>query len=323
MSSRVISTSQDLVLNSVSGNVKIGSSNVLKASDIGSSIQAYDALLNDISGLTLSSGQFLKYDGSNIVGSADNNTTYTADGSTLQLSGTEFSVLSIGTSQIANNAITSAKLSAQSLKDVAGLDVASNSGKVIKSDGTNLVLATDNGTSYTAGDGLGLSGTEFSVDNSVVRTSGDQSLGGLKTFTSNIEVDGNAVVQGYLNQNISNNGYYQSKMYEASTTNNTTATLASIAIGSNEMCSVEVYVNCINADSSSIGSFKLIGAVVNAGGTLTGSSLQQEIVYRSNGNINAVLDVNSTNVRVRITGETSVNYRWNAFVKQVACSQYA
>ena len=37
---------------------------------------------------------------------------------------------------------------------------------------------------YTAGDGLALVSEEFSVDSSVVRTSGNQSLGGLKTFTT-------------------------------------------------------------------------------------------------------------------------------------------
>lgn len=51
-------------------------------------------------------------------------------------------------------------------------------------------------TTYTAGDGLGLSGTEFAVDGTVVRTSGDQSIGGVKTFTSDVTVEGDLTVSG-------------------------------------------------------------------------------------------------------------------------------
>ena len=51
-------------------------------------------------------------------------------------------------------------------------------------------------TQYTAGDGLQLSGTEFSTDTTVVRTSGAQTINGNKTFGNNVVVTGNLTING-------------------------------------------------------------------------------------------------------------------------------
>ncbi len=48
----------------------------------------------------------------------------------------------------------------------------------------------------TAGDGLDVSSGSFSVDNTVVRTSGTQSIAGAKTFSKDIVVSGNLTVSG-------------------------------------------------------------------------------------------------------------------------------
>ncbi|KQB15313.1 hypothetical protein H9N28_03275 [Rhodobacter capsulatus] len=55
-------------------------------------------------------------------------------------------------------------------------------------------VASAEGTTYTAGSGLSLVGTTFAVDGSVVRTSGDQTLSGVKTFSAPIvgSITGNA-----------------------------------------------------------------------------------------------------------------------------------
>jgi hypothetical protein len=61
----------------------------------------------------------------------------------------------------------------------------------LRNDGT---WATPAGSTYTAGDGLDESGGTFSVDSSVVRTTGNQTIGGTKTFSSTISgnITGNA-----------------------------------------------------------------------------------------------------------------------------------
>lgn len=76
----------------------------------------------------------------------------------------------------------------------------------------------DRDTTYTAGDGLSLAGTEFSVNTSVVRTSGNQSIAGTKAFTAPI------VVTNTFDINGSSAGQQQNGLYLADlgTTSGTT-----------------------------------------------------------------------------------------------------
>jgi len=72
---------------------------------------------------------------------------------------------------------------------------------------------SDINTTYSAGSGIGLSGTTFSVsaglglsqtstglqvDGSVVRTAGTQTIGGAKTFTSNMIVQGTVTATDFI-----------------------------------------------------------------------------------------------------------------------------
>ena len=93
------------------------------------------------------SGQVLKYDGTNWAPSTDNNTTYSA-GTGLSLSGTTFS---------AQN--TTALWNANQLQGRGVTSTLPTSGQVLKYDGTNWAPSTDNGTTYTAGTGISISGT--------------------------------------------------------------------------------------------------------------------------------------------------------------------
>ena len=60
-------------------------------------------------------------------------------------------------------------------------------------------------TTYTAGDGLDLSSEEFAVDTTVVRTTGDQTLAGVKTFSSNIVGNLTGNVTGDLTGSVTGN----------------------------------------------------------------------------------------------------------------------
>ena len=53
---------------------------------------------------------------------------------------------------------------------------------------TVTIASTDTNTTYTAGDGLDLTSTEFAVDTTVVRTSGAQDIAGVKNFTDNVGI---------------------------------------------------------------------------------------------------------------------------------------
>lgn len=292
MTTRTLNTSGGLVLGGSSQ--KIGSNQILHAGDIGTSVQGYDALLNDISGLTLSSGQFLKYDGSNIVGSLDNNTTYTADESTLQLVSTEFSIKN------------------QNLLDVSGLNVASNNGKIVSSNGSNLVFSNAP-TSYTAGDGLGLTGGEFSVDSSVARTNANE------TFGANVSVTGS------LSQSANTGGYWEMKLYEVNTTDETAnVELGAYTSASNHIYNVDVQVVGFSSDGAESCGFHLFGLFKNVSGTLSllGTS-QQEILSRSDTGLDAVLAVSGTDINLNVTGKASTNMKWCASMKVVASPVYS
>ena len=64
-------------------------------------------------------------------------------------------------------------------------------------DGSANITIPDNNTTYSAGSGLSLSGTTFAVDNTVVRTTGNQDIAGLKTFTN-----GDIVLASNTNNNM-------------------------------------------------------------------------------------------------------------------------
>ena len=69
------------------------------------------------------------------------------------------------------------------------------------------------GASYTAGDGLSLTGSEFAVNNTVVRTTGTQSIGGQKTFTDSLTTNvGGGVVSTTASASFSN-GTYALRVY--------------------------------------------------------------------------------------------------------------
>ena len=294
--SKVIQTSNDL--NLVATNVKINGSNALKANDLGSSVQAYNANLSQIASVSGSSGKILKHNGSAWVAGDDNDTTYTADNSTLQLVSGSFSVKN------------------QQLLDLAG--ATPSSGQVLKYNGSNWAAANDNSNSYTAGDGLGLSSGEFAVDNTVVRTSGNQTVSGVKTFASNAIMQANFVLQ-----NASQTGYSLHQQLEATSTSSTQANLGVFTLSADE--AVQVYCDVVCADDSMgvFASFMVDALVYKAGaGSATFKYNSNQIMYRDDNTLACVLDVSGNDVRVRITGLASTNLRWKGNLKVVQCPKY-
>jgi hypothetical protein len=153
-----------------------------------------------------STGQVLKWDGSAWTPSPDNDTTYSA-GAGLSLSGTTFSIASGGvtTGMLADNAVTNSKIADGAVTDPKIVSVSwskitgapsfltgitaqnpltgagtssdplrlisgTSAGQILKWNGTQWALATDNDTTYSAGAGLSLSGTTFSIASGGVTT---------------------------------------------------------------------------------------------------------------------------------------------------------
>ena len=95
-------------------------------------------------------GQILSWNGINWVPANDANTTYTA-GTGLDLTGTTFSLNS-------------------GIDNLTDVDVTTNTptnGQILSWNGTNWVPANDTNTTYTAGTGLDLTGTTFSLNSGI------------------------------------------------------------------------------------------------------------------------------------------------------------
>ena len=100
---------------------------------------------------------------------------------------------------VLSSSFTNTQLSTEQVQDIVGAMVTGNTETNIAvtyqdGDGTIDFVSTD--TTYSAGDGLDLSSTEFEVDSTVVRTSGTQTIAGVKTFSNNMILSGNLTVNG-------------------------------------------------------------------------------------------------------------------------------
>jgi len=332
-----------------SGNVSI------KGFAKGVDIQEYSAKLADIAGLTPSSGDYIKWDGSNFVVDVPAGTVYTADETGLQLVGSEFSIkhsslvdimeASPSSGQVLKyngaNWVPSAdnnteytagtglqvvggefSISSQPLLDLAA--ATPSSGQILKFNGSNWIASddADEDTQYTAGSGLALSGSSFSVDNTVVAViSGSvaQTLTGVKTFSDNIVAQSNL-----LQQASGHSGYHYSKNFESQSTDATQFTLGSVFLDPDAVVHSDVIVSVCSDNMEQTASFKLTGVAKNDDGTTSSLTLQDEIIYRSDNGIACVFDVDNTTdaLRIRCTGLAGVNLRWFAHSKQNSCPKY-
>jgi len=166
----------------LSNNVGSGQSGVLKVPNA----------LTAGSNISFSSGT--TYDGSSAITitSTDTNTTYSA-GNGLDLSGTEFTLNSDGTT-LSNN-VGSGQSGVLKVPNAltAGSNISFSSGTTYDGSAAITIASTDTNTTYSAGNGLDLSGTEFSVGAS----------NGLSRNTTGLEVSSSqTVISSILNNDL-------------------------------------------------------------------------------------------------------------------------
>lgn len=133
----------------------------------------------------LTAGSNITIDANNEISATD--TTYTA-GTGLDLNGTEFSV---DTTAIQEKLTAGANITIDANNEISATDTTYTAGTNINISNENVISATD--TTYTAGSGLDLTGTEFSVDSTVVALKTD-----LPTKTSDLSNDGSDGTSTYV-----------------------------------------------------------------------------------------------------------------------------
>ncbi len=178
---------------SLNGDIALQDGKTVDGVDISALSATVTELQSDVGGTTLptdcSNGQIIVYESSSghwICGTdadTDTNTTYSA-GTGLTLSGTTFSLAdsavstsklvdsSVTTAKVADSAVTTAKIADGTITNT---DISSSAAipfsklNIAKSDIEGLgIPGSDTDTTYTAGTGLSLSGTTFSLANDSV-----------------------------------------------------------------------------------------------------------------------------------------------------------
>jgi hypothetical protein len=287
--SRVISTSGGLVFNASS--VKVGSNNVLDASAIGISLQAYSDKLADIAGLTPNSGDVLKWDGSNFVAGSELDPIYSTDDSTLETVSNVYSVKDDG--------ITAAKLASQNLKDVAGLS-SMGAGDVVAYDGSNLV-----------------------------KSSNYPKLNSGNTFSSGIQVMQDVTaINKYNLQGSGQSGYSYVKNFEFQTTDITPNVSAAITLDADSTSFCEAHVSVCDDTSGDACAYHLYSvdsrmAGVNSGDAVS-KSKQDEIIFEDTNlaNCMCIFNLSGNSLRVACTG-VSANLRWHVSLAVRNCPKYS
>jgi hypothetical protein len=291
--------SGDIVFNP-SGALKIGSNAVLDASALGSSVQAYHSHLNDIASISgQSNNDSIKWNGSAWVASAEVDPVKSVDDSTLQEVSNVYSVKDggVGTTQLADSAVTGAKLGADCV------------------DGSK--LADDCIDSEHIKDGV--------IDANHINTAQVPTLGASNTFTNALNVFNGVTVKAQLShQYASQNSYDYKQRAEVQTTDDTVSTLWSVTPDDNALTHVEAVVMCCSDDASKNGVYKVKHSYkkVSAGApSLLHSSI--ETVHETDALLSVSMDINSNDLRLRVTGLTSTNLRWSGNVKVDSCPLYS
>ena len=97
--------------------------------------------------------------------------------------------------------LTDSILSSADVRGLMSVTDSGGDGALAYNSGTGVITYTGPSASevrahLTAGDGLDVSSGEFSVDNTIVRTSGAQTVAGAKTFSNDAIFNGNVTING-------------------------------------------------------------------------------------------------------------------------------
>ena len=127
----------------------------------------------------------------------------------------------------------------------------------------------------------------------------------------------------YLQSNDGESTQVQQQVFEMQNSSDGVFTLASLSVATDSSLVVDVLLSCSSSDMSDYASFKLTCMAKNNGGTSALAVAHDEIVYRSDNSIGAVLDLNGNNVRLRCTPKSGSMFKWSARVVSLHNPKYS
>jgi len=298
--SLTVSTSSGDIVFSPNGSCKVGANALLDVSALGSSVQAYHSHLNDISNISgQSNNDSIKWNGSAWVASAEVDPVKSVDDSTLQEVSNVYSIKDGGvdTSQLADDAVTNAKLGADCISGVE--------------------LQDDCIDSEHIKDGV--------IDANHINTAQVPTLGASNTFTNALNVFNGVTLKEQLShQYASQSSYDYKQRAEVQTTDDTVTTLWSVTPDDNCLTHVDAVVMVCSDDASKNGVYKVKHSYKRVSGgapSLLHSTI--ETVHETDALLSVDMDINSNDIRLRVTGLSSSNLRFSADVKVHSCPLYS
>ena len=269
------------------GALKVGANEVLNASKIGVSVQAYNADLQSIADLSPSDNQILKYSGGAWTASSDSDVVHSVDDSTLQQVSNVYSIKDAG--------VTSAKLASDCV------------------DGSKIADSSINSEHIASG----------AID-AVHVSSEIPTIAGSNTFTNALNVfKGITASEQVSFQKSGASGYKYEVQNEVQTTDDTQTAVHSFTLQDNAVTNVKATVLCCNADGSEVASYEVKAVYKRVSGT--SSLLSSSVVtnHESSAGLDASVDLSSNDSRVLVQGLASNNIRWNASIVVNASPLYS
>lgn len=154
----------------------------------------------------------------------------------------------------------------------------------------------------------------------VVDASGSQTINGQLTYRlrepfESVTVSARLASAGETDWNVISGKPYQ---YKVSTTDTTATTIATLAVLTDEVHTIEAFVTGIKDDESQAAGYVIAGTFRNAAGTITQVGTTTAVhTVEDDASWAAAFTVSGTNVLVQVTGNTGDNVAWTSEIKRV------